>query len=192
MRIRTTTIFLPITVLLASCASSPPPTLSCAPVSPSGVDNEIVWVNVIDDGEGGKMLGFVDPPGSNGCPAAQGKGCVRVKLGRSANFHFKLIGGKNQNCAGAGAGEYKWQGMWVSAVDKDFNDPGNVTDAIRCDFDTDANGWVQSPEFAGINMKVSDENSEEYVAYYQLVAESCTTGDTITSDPPIDNKGQPE
>lgn len=171
---------------LIACAPIPRMTEDCAEPGSRVKDQIQVRLEVFEDSLGDHHLLVIEPSQCASNPTQ--KGCVTVPNKRVGEMTFHLKDGRGQNCQGNGTVKWRLQGVQMSMQAKDTG--GTVTDAVRCDFDTDNDGHVLNPVFpGGPRMKILDRNNEEYDVYYTVSAVSCDTGEVITTDPWIENKG---
>ena len=187
-------VFSTTALLLVSCGTAqvmevsgtnPPPGRTKHAISPP-VLLQVVTTRGVDS------LEIIDGPG---CPDNSGqKGCASIPPNHYGYFTFMLHKGKHEDCDRGGTGKYRLVGIELSEQsDKDYSD--KVSEQVQCDFDTDPEGEVQPSNliFDAHKMKVIDQNmnalDEPYKVWYKVKAMNCTTGNIISSDPWIENKG---
>jgi len=171
---------------LISCVPMGHMTESCAEPGSRAKAQFQVRLEVFDDSLGNHHLIVVEPPQCTYNPTE--KGCITVPNGKVGDITFHLKDGRGQSCHGTGTVKWQLQGVQMSMKAKYTG--GTVTDAVKCDFGTDDQGHVLSPQFpGGPRMKIEDRNNEAYEVYYTVSAVSCDTGEVISTDPWIENKG---
>lgn len=167
-----------------SCAKQEPVPEECAPPGDRPQANLPVKLEVVDDSQGNHYLVVTGPQCSDN-PSQ--KGCLTVEKNKVGKITFNLHQGRDHDCR-PGAGEWRLDGMQLSMQAKVTN--GTVTEAVKCDFGTDDQGRVQNPDFPGVGlMRVEDRNNEAYDVFYTVTAVSCETGEKLSTDPWIKNRG---
>lgn len=163
-----------------------PPGTSCVPPPDAPTKTYPVNLKLKTNADGDAYLEVLE---ASQCPdRPTEKGCVRAQKNFQADIKFILVGGKQQDCEGGGADNWRLDHVTIADADKAFGDPVSMN--VQCDFGTDPNGRVQSPSFQGITMTVHDDNRSEYTAFYQVTAVNCDDPSEIAvTDPRIDNKG---
>lgn len=180
-------------VALTSCAPVTTSSLTCAEPKPGRTNRSgdvTLYADVSDPSN--HKLKIIDGESCGG--GSLDKGCISVPVDKFGTITFTLFQGKHQDCQGPGFSEYKLQGIELSEQpDKNFSD--TVSQQVQCDYDTDAEGVVQSSnkEFQANKMTIEDQNmnlpEDNYFVWYKITAVSCKTGRTISTDPWIENKG---
>jgi hypothetical protein len=113
--------------------------------------------------------------------------CIEIGVGNQPHMFFKL----NKACQPGGA-EYGLAEFYVMEREKDW--PAPVNPSIASDFCADpATGEVNlstcGNKAKDDQLKIKNFNRKPATVYYQVIAEHCTSGDTIELDPEIRNKG---
>lgn len=178
---------------LAACAPIQESPEVCADPKPGRANRSgdvLLYADVSDSSN--HKLKIIDGESCGG--GSLDKGCISVPLDKFGTITFTLFQGKNQDCQGPGFSEYKLVGIELSEQsDKNFSD--TVSQQVQCDYDTDAEGVVQSTNkvFQANKMTIEDQNmnspDEPYFVWYKVTAVSCKTGREISTDPWIENKG---
>ena len=114
--------------------------------------------------------------------------CIEIGVGNQPYMFFKL----NRACQPAGT-EYRLVDFYVMKYEKTW--PAPLDPGTASDFCADpATGKVKLSSCGNKGndgqLKIKNFNRKPATVYYQVVAEHCTSGDTIELDPEIRNKGK--
>lgn len=181
-----TTIALTACVGLLSCMVQEPREFECNEPGDRGRSPFPVKLEVFTDNEGEHHLVVTQPSQCANNPTQ--KGCITVSKDTVGEIKFFLLGGKDEECHGAGDDDWRLKGVQLSMQAK--YGTGTVSAAVKCDFGTDDQGHVLNPSFpGGPFMIIEDRNNEAYEVFYTVSAVSCETGEEIFTDPWIENKG---
>ena len=163
-----------------------PGTLSCTPPPVASTRTYPVNLKLRTDEDGTARIEVLEASQCVNRPTD--KGCVDVQRQFQGDIKFVLVGGKTQECGGAGTDDWRLDHVTLANSDKAFGDP--VSHDVQCDFETDANGRVLNPSFRGITMTIHDDNRTAYDVYYQVTAVNCADpSKTAVTDPMIRNEG---
>lgn len=176
-------------LLLAACRhdmNPAPGTFSCTPPPVAATRTYPVNLKIRTDDEGEARIEVLEASQCVNRP--NDKGCVDVKRQFQGDIKFVLVGGKTQDCTGAGTDGWRLDHVTLANSDKAFGDP--VSRDVQCDFETDGNGRVLNPVFRGATMTIHDDNRTAYDVYYQVSAVNCDDpAKTAVTDPLIRNEG---
>lgn len=113
--------------------------------------------------------------------------CIEVARGSQPHMFFKL----NRACQPGGT-EYGLKGFYITANPKVW--PGQLSPEIASDFCADPGTGEVNLSSCGNNqndgmLKIKNFNRQETTVYYMIIAEHCSSGQEITLDPEIRNRG---
>lgn len=113
--------------------------------------------------------------------------CIEVAQGSQPNMFFKL----NRACQPGGA-EYGLSGFYITEDPKVW--PATLSSSIASDFCADPGTGEVNLSSCGNNqndgqLKIKNFNRQEVTVYYMVTAEHCSSGEEITLDPEIRNRG---